>query len=87
MSHAASLHAHTIEIPCEIGDSVWTIRNFKGVLHPQQGIVSEMFFTRDMHLQIVVKYVARGEWGKTIFATYEETVAAIEARKSSKITK
>ena len=70
-----------VEVPCKIGDFVWAIRNFKGKKHPQRGIVSDMYFSKDMSLQIVVKYVARGEWGKTVFATDEEVYAAIKERK------
>ena len=71
-----------VEVPCRIGDRVWAIRSFKGVMHPQDGIVGEMVFTKDMKLHIVVKYVARGEWGKTVFATCEEAQAAIEERRT-----
>ena len=73
-----------IKIPRKIGDRVWAIRSFKGIKHPQDGIVGEMFFTKDMKLHILVKYVARGEWGKTVFATCEEAQAAIDER--SKVT-
>lgn len=66
-----------VEIPCKIGDRVWAIRNFKGVKHAESGIVNDMLFTKEMKLQIVVKYVARGEWGKVVFATKEEAEAAI----------
>lgn len=66
-----------VELPCKIGDRVWAIRSYKGHKHPQDGIVSEMYFLNDMRLQIVVKHVARGEWGKTVFATREDAVAAI----------
>lgn len=66
------------ELPCKIGDTVWCIRNFHGHKHPQKGIVSEMFFTKDMKLQIVVKYVARGIWGKTVFLTREAAEEAIK---------
>lgn len=59
-------------IPCKIGDPAWVIKNFGGVLIPKQGNVSEMFFTWDMRLMIVVKNQARGEWGKQVFATYED---------------
>ena len=69
------------EVPCKIGDFVWAIRNFKGKKHPQRGIVSDMYFLKDMSLQIVVKYVARGKWGETVFATDKEAYAAIEERK------
>ena len=70
-----------IVVPCRIGDVVWAIRSFGGHKHPQRGIVSDMFFTKDMKLMIVVKYIARGEWGKTVFATEKEAYAAIGERK------
>lgn len=66
-----------VELPCKIGDYVWAIRNFKGHKHPQRGVVSDMYFTRDMELSIVVKYVARGKWGETVFATDAEAYAVI----------
>lgn len=66
-----------VEIPCKIGDRVWAIRNYGGHKHPQDGIVHEMYFTEGMRLIIHVKHIARGEWGKEIFAAREEAVAAI----------
>lgn len=66
-----------VEIPCRIGDRVWAIRNYGGHKHPQDGIVHEMYFTEGMRLIIHVKHIARGEWGKEIFATREEAVSAI----------
>ena len=71
---------NAVEIPCKIGDFVWAIRTFKGVRHPQPGKVSEMYFTQDMRLCIVVSYIARGEWGKTIFPTEEAAAATIETQ-------
>ena len=56
-------------IPCSIGDTMWCIREVKGVRTAQQGIVSEMFFRKDMKLMIVVKYVGRGIFHDTIFAS------------------
>lgn len=73
----------TISLPCKIGDRVWAIRNYKGIKHAQEGIVAEMFFTPEMKLHIVVKHVARGEWGKNVFATQEEAEAALAERKIS----
>ena len=66
-----------VELPCRIGDTVWAIRSFHGIKSPQKGIVGDMFFTRDMELVIVVKYVARGKWGETVFATCEDAANAI----------
>lgn len=59
-------------LPCKIGDVAWAIRSFRGVRHAQPGIVSEMFYTDDMELMIVVKHVGRGKWGEDVFATREE---------------
>lgn len=67
-----------VRVPCKIGDTVWAIRSYHGILRPQQGVVSEMYFRLDMTLQIVVKYVTRGELGRTIFLTREEAEAALQ---------
>ena len=73
------LNAPAVEavvLPCKIGDVVWTIRHFHSKKCVQQGIVSEMFFTKDMELEIVVKHIARGKWGEKVFATYEDALKA-----------
>ena len=64
-------------LPCKIGDKVWAIRNVHGVPKPQHGVVSDMLYTDDMRLSIVVRYIARGEWGKKIFGTLEEALEVI----------
>lgn len=71
-----------VELPCKIGDTVWCIRNFHGHKHPQEGIVSEMLFTKEMKLLIRVKYVGCGHWGKKIFPTQEEAEAAINKKEN-----
>lgn len=70
-----------IQVPCREGDQVWVIRNYQGVKHPQQGTVSELTITKDLRLMITVKHIARGEWGKEVFATYEEARRAITEGK------
>ena len=65
------------KLPCKIGDRVWAIRNWKGVPNASEGIVSEMFFNKDMELMIVVKHIARGKWGEKVFATQEDAEAHI----------
>lgn len=67
-----------IEIPCEIGDTVYAIRNYKGQRTIRSGIVSEIIVLPNMKLQIVVRGVARGQWGEKIFPTFR---AAKEALK------
>lgn len=66
-------------LPCKIGDVVWAIRDFKGHKHPQQGIVSEMYYVKGMELHIVVRHVARGCWGEKVFATLQDAEAAVAA--------
>lgn len=66
------------KLPCRIGDKVWAIRDYKGIKRATEGVVSEMYFIEKMTLTIVVKNVARGEWGKKIFATREECERAIK---------
>lgn len=70
-----------IVLPCKVGDRVWAIRKYKGVSHPQESVVSDMYFTRNMELMIVVKYVARGIWGKTVFRTKQEAERALKGAK------
>ena len=68
-------------LPCKIGDTVWTTKNYWGTIHIKSGVVSEMFYLDDMRLAIVVKDTRRGFWGKDIFATYEECAAEMERRR------
>ena len=49
--------ADVVELPCRIGDTVWCIRSFRGIDHPQETKVSGMYFTQDMRLNIQCKYV------------------------------
>lgn len=63
--------------PCKIGDKVWAICNRGGVKRPQESIVSDMYFTKNMEIVIVARYVARGIWGKTVFLTEEEAERAL----------
>lgn len=60
-----------------MGDRVYAIRKYNGVPKARTGIVREMYYLDDMTLVIGVKGVARGIWGKMIFATREECERAI----------
>ena len=71
-----------IRIPCVEGDTVWMIRRYYGIKHPQQGVVSELMVTRDLRLMITVKHIGRGEWGKEIFRTYQEADDAIRKQNT-----
>lgn len=70
-----------VVLPCKIGDRAWAIRCYRGVKHPQEGIVNEMFFNEQMELCIVVKNIARGIWGKAVFGSYEDAQAAISRER------
>lgn len=67
-----------IVLPCKIGDKVWAIRDYRGVKRPQESVVSDMYFTKNMEIVIVARYVARGIWGKTVFLTEEEAERALK---------
>ena len=68
-------------VPCKIGDVVYGIRHYNGKRTVQKGFVSEMFFTKDMKLMIVVKHVCRGFWLDRVFPTYDTAAAAeLESR-------
>lgn len=72
--------AKSIVLPCAIGDEVYCIRTYNGHRsHPQKGVVSEMYFTNDMRLLIVVRHIGRGFWGDRIFATEEEALMQLES--------
>lgn len=67
-----------LRLPCKMNDEAWAIRHYRGVVYAQKGFVNEMFFTKDMRLMIVVKNIARGEFGKTVFLTKEEAEQALK---------
>ena len=74
--------ADVVEMPCRIGDTVWCIRSFKGIDHPQETKVSGMYFTQDMRLNIQCKYVGIGEFGKKVFKTREDAMKAMEGQRA-----
>lgn len=72
-----------IELPCKIGDTVYGTRRWHGTKIAKAGTVSEMFYTQEGKLMIVVKYVCRGYWGEKIFATLEEAEAALKGAENA----
>lgn len=66
-----------IRVPCKIGDSVWAIRQTSGGKRLFSTVVSEMYINAERKLVIVAKNVARGYFGETIFADYEDARAAL----------
>lgn len=71
-----------ITLPCFIGDKVWAIRSYHGHKKAVEGVVSEMYFLghrgEDMRLVVVVKNVARGLYGKAVFATRAEAEESLK---------
>lgn len=65
-------------LPCKVGDTMWGIRNWRGVNRPESGVVSEMFFREDMELVIVLRHLCRGIYGQKIFSSYEEAEQALK---------
>jgi hypothetical protein len=64
--------------PVRVGQTVWGIRNYHSIKHPQEGKVSEMYFTEDMRLLIKIKHICIGEWGKTVFLSREDAEKALK---------
>ena len=71
-----------IELPCKIGDTVYGIRRYHDIRIVQSGIVSEMYFSQENRLIIVIKDICRGYWGENIFGSFEEAKAALKERES-----
>ena len=71
-----------ILLPCKIGDKAWAIRSYGRHQRAVEGVVSEMYFLghrgEDMRLVVVVKNVARGLYGKAVFATRAEAEEALK---------
>lgn len=67
-----------VRLPCKVGDTVWAIRNIRGVKMPMPGVVAEMYFTQDMRLIVRVHGVKRGEVGKSVFLSLEDAEAALK---------
>lgn len=74
-----------VDVPCNIGDTAWGIRSYKGILRAQQGIISEIYFNKEMELRFIIKHVCRGKWGETIFGTESECLAAIKAKEEKNV--
>lgn len=74
----ANAEGRLIIPPCKIGDDVFAIRNQRGVYTVQPTKVSEMFFTAEMEIIIVARYVCRGSWMVRIFPTHELAASVAE---------
>ncbi|MCD8208075.1 MAG: hypothetical protein LUD72_09075 [Bacteroidales bacterium] len=62
----------TVEIPFAIGDTAYSTRNVHGTRTIRAGIVSEIYFSKDMKLCAAVRNVGRGPVGVKVFKTREE---------------
>lgn len=65
-------------LPLKIGDTAYTIINYKGTKKIKCGVVSKMSFGQNMELVISVKNLGHGLYGKKIFKTYSEALMALE---------
>lgn len=70
-------------IPVKIGDTAWAIKRRDGRKFPVSGVVSEMYYTDEMELVIVLRYIKRGKLGKEIFRTEEEVWEAIGGKDNA----
>ena len=71
---------NAVELPCKIGDIVWGIRHAGRNYLIKEAKVSDMYFSDNMELVVVIYNVCRGIVGKHIFRTKEEAEAALKKR-------
>lgn len=69
-----------VVLPCRIGDEVWTAKRGSWGWKAVKGPVSQMAFTEDMRIIIMVHRICQGFWGERIFATQEEAEAEVKRR-------
>lgn len=68
----------SVELPCNVGDTVWCIRELSGRRHlVSSGKVAEIVLT-EKDPYIVVRHLHKGYFGKTVFHTFAEASAALE---------
>jgi len=67
-----------IEVPVKIGDTAWLVKRYKGGAGRTAGIVDKIEIDRYNRLLVNVKYNGYGVWGKRVFKTKEEALAAIQ---------
>lgn len=68
---------NAVELPCEIGDTVWVICHAGRNHLIKEAKVSDMYFSANMELVVVLYNVHRGIVGKHIFRTKGEAEAAL----------
>lgn len=70
--------AFSVNLPCKVGDEVWTYKTHRYTKVACKGKVTEIYFIDEsMQPCIVVKGVTRGAWGEKIFATKEDVERVI----------
>ena len=80
MSISIAPTVEAVPLPCKVGDEVWCIRDTKVYQKPVKGTVTEIYFRDNMDMCIVVRRLCRGRCGESVFATEQETQAAIDRR-------
>ena len=72
-----------LKVPCKNGDEVYYLRRHRNGWSIKRGEVCELYFVEDMRLGISIKSLGCGEWGKTVFSTYEEAAEEITRKERS----
>lgn len=57
---------------CDIGDSAYFLRTFRGTYHVKKGIVADLYYNKQMKLCAVIKGLGRGMFGDKVFIDLEE---------------
>lgn len=73
----AEAEGRLLALPCKVGDEVWGIRSPWHRPSVKAGEVTEIYFTENMQMGVLVKGVGTCRWGLTAFLTQEEARAAV----------
>ena len=73
----------TVHLPCKIGDKLWSYRKTNGktgkiTRYPYKGEVTQMMFSPQMELMIVLRNIGHRRFGVDAFYTREELEKALK---------
>ena len=75
-------NADVVRLPCRIGDKLWSFRKVvkdgKVTRYAREGEVTQMLFTPDMELMLVLKNIGHRRFGVDAFYTREEAEWALK---------
>ena len=83
MVDAKNATTSMVELPCRIGDRLWGVRKIvakdgKVTRYIKEGEVTQMLFTPEMDLMLVLRKIGHRKFGVDAFYTREEAEKALK---------